>query len=66
MIIGPSYFWKLILISTDLKAGLCNIEMKFDSWEWEEELTVLNLEHVGLGNYGKLYQLMITEVLLFF
>ena len=22
----------------------------WQKWEWEEELTVLNLEHVGLGN----------------
>ena len=24
-------------------------EVEFDEWQWEEELTVFTLEHVGLG-----------------
>ena len=26
------------------------MEVKFEEWQWEEELTVFTLEHVGLGN----------------
>ena len=26
-------------------------ETKFDEWQWEEELTVFTLEHVGFGKY---------------
>ena len=31
------------------QAGLTNIEVKFEEWQWEEELNVLTLEEVGLG-----------------
>ena len=26
-------------------------ETKFDEWQWEEELIVFTLEHVGFGKY---------------
>ena len=26
-------------------------EVKFDEWQWEEEVTVFTLEHVGFGKY---------------
>ena len=28
---------------------MTNLEVKFDEWQWEEELSVLTLEDVGLG-----------------
>ena len=30
-------------------------EAKFDEWQWEEELTVFTLEHVGFGKYFTWY-----------
>ena len=40
------------LVLTKLfKAGLTNLEVDFDEWQWEEEVTVLTLEHVGLGKF---------------
>ena len=32
-----------------IQAGLIGFEVEFDEWQWEEELTVFTLEHVGLG-----------------
>ena len=32
-----------------IQAGLTSLEVGFKEWEWEEELTVFTLEHVGLG-----------------
>ena len=32
-----------------VQAGLTCLEARFDEWQWEEELTVFTLEHVGLG-----------------
>ena len=32
-----------------IQAGLTSLEKKFDEWQWEEELTVFTLEHIGLG-----------------
>ena len=32
-----------------IQAGLTNLEVKFDEWQWEEEVTIFKLEHVGLG-----------------
>ena len=32
-----------------IQAGLTSLEVRFDEWQWEEELTVFTLEHVGLG-----------------
>ena len=32
-----------------VQAGLTCLEVKFDEWQWEEDLTVFALEHVGLG-----------------
>ena len=29
--------------------ALTSMPIKFQEWQWEEELTVLNLETVGLG-----------------
>ena len=29
--------------------GLTSLEVKFDKWQWKEELSVLTLEDVGLG-----------------
>ena len=43
----PNFFYHFIVTST--QAGLTNSEVKFKEWEWEEELSVLTLEDVGLG-----------------
>ena len=32
-----------------LQAGLTNWEVGFQLWEWEEELEVLNMEHIAFG-----------------
>ena len=32
-----------------IQAGLTSLENRFDELQWEEELTVFTLEHVGLG-----------------
>ena len=32
-----------------IQAGLIGFKVEFDEWQWEEELTVFTLEHVGLG-----------------
>ena len=32
-----------------VQAGLICIEVKFEEWQWEEELHVFTLEEVGLG-----------------
>ena len=32
-----------------IQAGLTSLEIGFDEWQWEEELTVFTLEHDGLG-----------------
>ena len=32
-----------------IQAGLTSLETKFDEWQWEEEVTIFTLEHVGLG-----------------
>ena len=32
-----------------IQAGLTNTETKFEEWQWEEEVTIFTLEHVGLG-----------------
>ena len=32
-----------------MQAGLTSLEIKFDEWQWEEELKVFTLEEVGLG-----------------
>ena len=31
--------------------ALTSMPVKFQEWEWEEELSVLDLETVGLGMY---------------
>ena len=31
---------------------MTNLEVKFEEWQWEEELHVLTLEEVGLGRYS--------------
>ena len=32
-----------------IQAGLTSLEVKFEEWQWEEELKVFTLEEVGLG-----------------
>ena len=41
------------LLNYFLKAGLINLEVDFEEWQWEEQLTVFTIEHVGLGRYLK-------------
>ena len=51
------YFQQVIKYNISMKleifqnyqAGLTSLEVRFKEWEWEEELTVFTLEHVGLG-----------------
>ena len=31
------------------QAGLTSLEVKFEEWQWEEELSVLTKEEIGLG-----------------
>ena len=37
-------------------------EVKFEEWQWEEELTVLTLEEVGLGINQEFYQIFLNMV----
>ena len=32
-----------------IQAGLTSLENNFDEWQWQEEVNVFTLEHVGLG-----------------
>ena len=43
------------------QAGLTNLEVDFDKWEWQEFLEVLRLEHFALGrkSFDFLYLLRI-------
>ena len=43
--ISISFTFLVVLI----QAGLTNLEVKFEEWQWEEELHVLTMEEVGLG-----------------
>ena len=38
-----------------IQAGLTSLEKIFDEVQWEEELTVFTLEHVGLGKKHSIY-----------
>ena len=43
----PIFF--LPLFGVLIKAGLTNLEMKFEEGQQEEELSVLTIEEIGLG-----------------
>ena len=42
---------------------MTNLEVKFDEWEWKEELRKLTLEDVGLGKTSKTFnhRLLLTN-----
>ena len=42
---------QIIISEFLIQAGLTSLEVNFDEWQWEEELTVFTLEHVGFGKY---------------
>ena len=51
-----------------IKAGLTSLEVKFDHhlWQWEEELTKVSLEEVGLGIYRIIIQTNIKMIYICF
>ena len=43
---------------------MTSFEIKFEEWQWEEEISILSLEDVGLGIVGKLVILSKIIILL--